>query len=335
MIKYSEIYKCGDDVEKIKAVFLKIREKISVKKAVAVIVAAIVLVQILTSVLLNFSVLGVGGIKGSKKDEFIHIELSEEKYIEWYNNTAETLGIEGENGHTLMADVLSNYKSSHSYIIISHPYGKLPSDMAEIAYHFYDLGFHVSLPFMRGFGESDYNSVSMGVEDYKDILKWVEEITENDKNAKIFLFGMGLGGTASLLTADKELPENVKGIIADSAYSDIKGLFKHNIKELYSLPSFPTVEIGSLFNKLINGWSYNDIDLKSVVKNSQVPILYVQAGEDQVVPQEQINDLYDITYEQNSDYILISGATHCENYRFEPNKYWNAVDLFILNTMDL
>ncbi len=314
----------------------KIIADLKVKKLVAIIIAVLFVVEILLSAILNFFVLGKDGIKGSKKEgKLIHIELSEEKYINWYNEKAETIGIDGENGHTLMADTVLNFKSSHSYIIVSHPYAKAPSDMAELAYHFYDLGFHVYLPFMRGFGESDYNCVSMGIEDYKDILILVNEITEKDKDAKIFLFGMGLGGTSSLLTADKDLPENVKGIIADSAYSDIKGLFKHNIKELYSLPSFPTVEIGSLFNKLINGWSYNDIDLKEVVKNSKVPILYIQGGEDQVVPTEQINDLYDITYEENSDYILISGATHCENHRFGYDKYWDGINLFILNTMDL
>ncbi len=328
---FAKNIKTGDIVDKFKNILSKIR----IKRLVAIIVAVLLIAEIILSAALNFSVLGKDGIKSSKKEELIHIELSEGKYVSWMNEASEKISVEGEGSHTLKAEKVKNYSSSHSYIIISHPYGKLPSDMAELAYHFYDLGFHVYLPYMRGFGESDYNCVSMGVDDYKDILKWVNEITENDKDAKIFLFGMGLGGTASLLTADKELPENVKGIIADSAYSDINALFKHNINEIYSLPSFPTVEIGSLFNKLINGWSYKDIDLKSVVKNSKVPILYIQGGEDQVVPQEQINDLYDITYDENSDYILVPGATHCENHRFESEKYWSGVDLFILSTMDL
>ncbi len=313
-----------------------IDNKIGFKKFVALIIVVAVIAQIITGIAINIAVMGKDGIAGSEKaKKLIHVELSEPKYISWMEKKTEQIEISGENGHILKAEKLKNYNSSHSYIIVSHPYAKNAFDMAEFAYHFYDLGFHVYLPYMRGFGESDYDTVSMGYEDYKDILRWVNEIIEKDKEAKIFLFGMGIGGTASLLTADKDLPENVKGIIADSAYSDLKELFKFNIKEFYSVPAFPTVEIGSLYNKLTSGWAYTDIDVATSVKNSEVPVFYVQGGEDQIVPTEQINDLYDMTTYENSDHLLVPGATHCENADFEPEDYWADIDLFVLNTMDL
>ncbi len=322
--------------EKILDFLYYVKVKFGFKRIIAVAVAVAIIAQLASAIIINSQVLGKDGLSNSEKSEkLIHIELSEKKYAQWLNNNAFTEGIHGEGGHKLVCEKIGNYSTSHSYVIISHPYGKLPYDMAAFAYHFYDLGFHIYLPYMRGFGKSDYRTVSMGVGDYKDILKWVEEIVSVDEDAKIFIYGLGLGGTASLLTADKGLPENVKGIIADSAYSDIKDLFKHNFKEFYSVNAFPTIEIASVYNKFVNGWSFDVLDVETAVKKSSVPILYIQGGEDQIVPVEHINDLYDVTYEEHSGYVLIPGATHCEGSDFEPEKYWSAVDLFVLNTMDL
>ncbi len=345
--QYAIILKTGETVEKIKDILFILKEKVidlyylvkykfGIKKFAVLIIAVVLLLKTVTAIALNISVLGKDGIKESKKaEELIHIELSEKKYIDWMKKTSRKAEIKSDAKNMLKAETINNYSSSHSYVIISHPYAKTPYDMASFAYHFYDMGFYVYLPYLRGFGESDFKTVSMGYEDSSDILKWIDEIVGKDKKAKIYIFGLGLGGTASLLTANKALPENVKGIISDSAYADVGELFKYNIKELYSLPSFPIVQISSFFNKIARGWSFKDIDVKSAVEKSKVPVFYIQGGEDQVVPAEQIDYLYDVTTVENSDYLYISGATHCENADFDPEKYWNGVDLFILNTMDL
>lgn len=322
--------------EILKTVFDFIRYKIGIQRLVALVIAIVLVVNIGIAIVLTSSVFGKDGLADSKKaDKIIDIYLSDNKHYTWIKGKAKPCAINGENGNKLNAMLLSNYETSHSYVIVCHPFSAMAIDMATYAYHFYDLGFNVYLPEARGYGESKYKKTTLGYEEYKDIIKWVDYIVESDEDAKIFIFGVGMGGTSALLTADKNLPENVKGIIADCPYSDLNDLFKHNIKELYNLPSFPVVQLASAYNKLANGWSFSDFDVKESVVNAQVPLLFIQAGEDQVVPAAHINDLYDITTERNSEYLFISGAGHCETLKADYDKYWNSVDTFILNTIDL
>lgn len=323
-------------IEKLKDIFFLINEKIGLKKIIAIILALLIVADMVIAVVLTNSVFSKNGFADSKKsNEIIDVYLSSNKYSTWLKKKAENCSISGEEDKELNALVLSNYETSHSYVIMCHPFTVTAVDMGSYAYYFYDLGFNVYLPEARGYGESDYRKSNLGYEDYKDIIKWVEYITENDKDAKIFIFGVGMGGTSALLTSDKNLPQNVKGIIADCPYSDLKDLFKHNIKELYNLPAFPTVQFASVYNKVANGWSFGELNVKDCVKNSQVPILYIQAGDDEIVPASHTNDLYDITTARNSDHVLISGAGHCETMLADSEKYWNNVQSFILNTIDL
>ena len=323
-------------IEKLKDIFFLINEKIGIKKLIAIILALLIVGDMVIAVVLTNSVFSKNGFADSKKaNKITDVYLSSNKHSTWLKKKAENCSINGEKNKQLNALLVSNYDTSHSYVILCHPFTATAVDLGSYAYYFYDLGFNVYLPEARGYGESDYRKSNLGTDDYKDIIKWVEYITGKDKDAKIFIFGVGMGGTSALLTADKDMPESVKGIIADCPYSDVGGLFKHNIKELYNLPSFPIVQFASVYNKIANGWSFGELDVKECVRNTQVPILYIQAGEDNVVPAGQINDLYDMTTEKNSDHILISGADHCETMLADSEKYWNSVQSFILNTIDL
>ena len=136
-----------------------------------------------------------------------------------------------------------------------------------------------------------------------------------------------------LMASELNLPDNVKAIISDSAYSDVKALFKENIKDFYSVPSFPAVEIASLYVKATEGWSFGDADVVESVKKSQVPVLIIHGAEDTIVPVDQSNDLYEACPVKGSDHLLIRGAMHAQTQNFKSEKYWQGVDEFILKNL--
>ena len=158
-------------------------------------------------------------------------------------------------------------------------------------------------------------------------------IVKKDDKAKIFLFGVGMGGSTVLMASELNLPDNVKAIISDSAYSDVKALFKENIKDFYPVPSFPAVEIASLYVKATEGWSFGDADVVESVKKSQVPVLIIHGAEDTIVPVDQSNDLYEACPVKGSDHLLIRGAMHAQTQNFKSEKYWQGVDEFILKNL--
>ncbi len=316
---------------KVKTVLKKIFSVVFNKKIIAVLLVLIIVSQAVTGIVLGNTVLNPDGfVASSKAEEIIRFPLSEPEYVKWLESKAEKVAMKNSEGKSLSGLSLSGNTTSHSYIIICHPLTSNSLDMALYAYHFYDLGFNVLLPDSRGYGDSEYNKITFGYSEKNDILDWVNGIVKKDAKAKIFLFGIGMGGSTVLMASELKLPENVKGIISDSAYSDVKALFKENIKEFYPVPSFPAVEIASLYVKATQGWSFADADVVESVGKSQVPILIIHGGEDSIVPVDQSNDLYEACPVKGSDHLLIRGAMHAQTQAFQSEKYWKGVDEFIL-----
>lgn len=331
-----ESFEYEDDEEyyeesKIKVALRKVFSVVFNKKTIATVLAVIILVQVVAGVVLGNAVLKPDGfIASSKAEDVIRFPLSEKVYIDWLESKAEKVTMKNSDGKNLSGLLLKNNDTSHSYIIICHSMTSNSRDMALYAHHFYDLGFNVLLPDSRGYGDDEYNKISMGYFEKNDVLDWVNDLVKKDDNAKVFLFGVGMGGSTVLMASELELPENVKGIISDSAYSDVKALFKENIKDFYGFSSFPIVNIASLFVKATAGWDFSDVNVVDCVKNAQVPILIIHGGEDGIVPVDQSNDLYEACPVKGSDHILIRGAMHCQAQNFKSEKYWQGVDEFIL-----
>lgn len=314
-----------------KVLFRKIFSFIFNKKTIAVVVAVVILVQVIAGVVLGNAVLKPNTFaEASKAEEIIRFPLSEQVYIDWLESKAEKVTMKNSEGKNLNGLSLNNNSTSHSYIILCHSLTSDSRDMALYAYHFYDLGFNLLLPDSRGYGESDYDKISFGYFEKNDVLDWVNDIIKKDEQAKIFLFGVGMGGSTVLMASELDLPQNVKGIISDSAYSGVKALFKENISEFYGFSAFPVVNIASLYVNATEGWSFDDVDVVESVKNADVPILIIHGGEDGIVPVDQSNDLYEACPVKGSDHILIRGAMHAQTQNFKSEKYWQGVDEFIL-----
>lgn len=305
------------------------------KKVIAAVVAAVIVLQAVTGVVLAEKVLNPDKFTASKKADCIFKgELSDDSYVDWLKSKATDVYTENSEKSKLHALELKNYDTSHSYIVICHPMTAEAKDMAVYAYHFYDFGFNVILPDARGYGESEYKKINMGWFDRHDIVSWVETIVEKDSKASIFLFGAGMGGSTVLMTSGLDLPVNVKGIISDSGYADVHEAFKENIKDIYGVPSFPVVNMASLYVKISDGWSFKDADALEQVENSKVPVMIIHGGEDSVVPVSQSNDLYEACSVKGSDHLLIGGAMHLRTLETNPEKYWLNVDSFILDNIE-
>ncbi len=303
-----------------------LKEKISFKRLVLIIALVYVLSQLAAAVFVSESFLNTENLKESENaSRFISTPLSSEDDMQWLNAESEKVSFLGGE---LSGVCLKNNSTSHSYVLIFHPLTANVDDMASYAAHFYELGFNVYIPDYVG------ESHSMGVFEQESVLKWAEFIAKNDETANIFIFGMGVGGAAVLLNADKSLPENVRGIISDSAYCDLSEVFKENIKNVYGVPAFPTVGLASLYTKLIKGWSFSQADVKNSVKNSSVPVLYIHGTEDSIVSVGQSNELYEVTDAEGTKHFTVYGADHAQSLYIDSEKYWRETDDFIRSAMD-
>lgn len=303
----------------------KIKENINIKKLIAIVIIVVVAVQLIITIVVSESFLNVHKFSESEKaDMLISKPLSSQNYIDWLHSKSEKIT---PDDTTLSAISIANNSTSHSYMLLFHPLTESPEDMATYAYHFYDLGFNVLIPDYIG------EESSMGFYEKEIVLSWIDYVVELDESANIFLLGIGVGGNSMLLCTQAELPGNVKGIMADSVYSDLREVFSQNIKSVYGIASFPVVQLSSVYVHATRGWSFSQEDVRKIVRDSQVPILYIHGTEDSVVPVGQCNELYEVTVAEGTDCFTIYGAEHAQGLNTDSEKYWREVDAFIRNCL--
>ncbi|MCQ2478975.1 MAG: alpha/beta hydrolase, partial [Clostridia bacterium] len=84
---------------------------------------------------------------------------------------------------------------------------------------------NVLLSDQRAHGKSEGKCLTFGINERKDCLSWIEYIIgRNGADTKIILMGMSMGAATVLMASELELPKNVVGIVADSAYTSPKAI---------------------------------------------------------------------------------------------------------------
>ena len=308
----------------------------SKKRALFVVISVIVV----TVLLVNVCAAAFFSVALFKKDgwrvfeEYSYGEQLSDK-SEWISGKSEEIQIENAEGEKISALKITNEHISHSYVIICHQYGGSPFAMEEYAKHFYELGFNIILPYMRGHGESAYNNISFGWKDSLDIADWVESIGKKDKKAKIALFGLSLGANAVTLCASEELPECVRLVIADGCYTSVDELIKEYIENETRFSSLVTSNLVSVFGKNNLGESFKNADTIAKVRDIEMPIMFINGENDTVVPPLLSKKLYENCDAEGVEEVLIENGTHGRNLQADEESYWANIDAFILNNIGL
>lgn len=190
------------------------------------------------------------------------------------------------------------------------------------------LGHNVLLVDQRAHGKSQGRTICFGLKERYDLLSWVEYAMERfGKNVSILLQGVSMGGATVLMASNMDLPENVKGIIADCPYANAMDIILHVGKEM-PIPSWlmkPFVILGA---KIFGGFDVTETDAVEAVKDTKVPILIIHGDGDTFVPCSMSATVKEANPEMVS-YHTISGAEHGISYLVDTPKYHKLVKDFL------
>ena len=85
----------------------------------------------------------------------------------------------------------------------------------------------------RGQNNSGGDHMSLGLLERYDCLAWTNWINEKTgKSIPIYLAGVSMGATSVLMASELELPDNVFGIAADSAFTSLHAIWKQSPKAI-------------------------------------------------------------------------------------------------------
>ncbi|MGD6846815.1 alpha/beta hydrolase [Rossellomorea aquimaris] len=245
----------------------------------------------------------------------------------------ESVEVETEDGLTLRAQYLENESPNGKVVILAHGYKGNSEQMPEITRFYYEEGYNILKPDARGHGKSEGDYIGYGWDDRLDYKEWINLLINEKDEKSIFLHGFSMGAATVLMTSGEDLPEEVKGIIADSGYTSLKEELTHQLNYLYRLPAFPIMEITSVVTKVRAGYTFSEASALDQVKKNKLPLFIIHGDQDELVPTEMANRLYEASNSMKELWI-VPGAGHTEGFTVEEEEYKKRVKGFIEKVMN-
>lgn len=180
----------------------------------------------------------------------------------------------------------------------------------------------------RAHGNSGSNTITFGIKERYDCLAWADYAAGRlGKDTKIVLSGVSMGAATVLMASELPLPSSVKAIIADCGYTSPEAIMKETARKEH-IP----VEAGFFFAKigarLFGHFNVKESSAVKAVAKTQIPILFIQGTEDQVVPPTMCDELFEACGSVKKR-ITVKNSGHAVNAMTDPETYMREVELFL------
>ena len=213
--------------------------------------------------------------------------------------------------------------------VVVHGYGSDAKAMQPYAKMFYDKGYSVLCVDQRAHGKSQGKCTTMGYSEHIDLSYWITYLVEKYKDCQIVVFGLSMGGATVCLYSGDKKPKNVKAIISDCAYSRAYDVLGNICEQSIVLNFFPSLFVFNHYLKFRAKFDLSSIDVKSAIKNSDIPILLIHGNQDKFVPFYMQDILYNNAPKNLCEKYVVKGAGHAESLAKAKDDYIKTVDQFL------
>lgn len=190
------------------------------------------------------------------------------------------------------------------------------------------LGHNVLLADQRAHGKSQGSTISFGVLERFDCQRWAWYARQRfGADVPIILTGISMGAATVLMASDLDLPETVRGIVADCPYSSPREILVKVAADMGMPPKLAGVfcSLGSL---LYGHFRLDSASAENAVKHTRLPVLLLHGENDTFVPCDMSRKIYN-TCASEKQLETFPDASHGVSYLKDPKRYESAVQGFI------
>lgn len=146
------------------------------------------------------------------------------------------------------------------------------------------MGFNSIVVDQRAHGESEGNTITFGILERYDCLKWAEYARDRfGSETPIILSGLSMGAATVLMASGLALPDNVVCIMADSPFSSPISIIEKVCRDMRYPVALcrPFLHLGA---RLYGKFHLRECEAKQAVRRASVPILLLHGEADDFVP---------------------------------------------------
>lgn len=229
---------------------------------------------------------------------------------------------------------LSGHKFEHStftndWIILVHGYQSDENETLAIGRHFYQAGYNVLTIALRAHGASEGKYIGMGYLDKEDLISWTNALVDQYPESQIVYHGTSMGGATVLMASGMNLPQNVKAVVSDCAYTSVWDIFASEMRQRFALPTFPVLYMAQIMARIRAGYNIKDGDVIKSVENSTLPTLFIHTTPDDFVPVSMVHELYEAKIHGEKELYILDDGGHAEAKFVEPKNYYARIQNFV------
>ena len=249
----------------------------------------------------------------------------------WYNQLSgleyTPVSIKSHDNLTLRGRYYEIEKGAPVELMFHGYRGNSVRDLSGGVFRAFSLGHNVIIIDHRGSGDSDGRVITFGINECRDCLGWIEfALSYFGNDVRLILTGISMGAATVVMASSREIPENVRYVLADCPYSSQREIIKSVIAKM-GLPGdilYPFVKLG--------GRIFGNFDLEEqfpieAAAKSRVPIIFFHGDADDFVPFHMSERLYEACCSEKK-LVCVKGAGHGLAYPVDREGYLDSLREF-------
>lgn len=250
--------------------------------------------------------------------------------IRWfYEQQPEAVSIRSYDGLMLRGYYLE-HPNAKATLVLAHGYrGSWASDFSCVFPFYYEQGYSILAFWQRAHGDSEGEHICFGVKERFDCRDWVKYVdSRTPEGHPVFLDGISMGGSTVLMAAGLEdLPDCVKGVIADSGFTSAWDQFENMLRGAH-VPVHPLMDTVNWISRKVAGFDFKECSTLDVVKSMKLPLLLVHGEADDFVPVRFSHENYEACVSEKY-LVTVPGAVHGMGYLTDQEKCQKMLIRFI------
>lgn len=263
-----------------------------------------------------------------KKEEYIEQNKAD---TEWFfaQNPPE-ITITSFDGLKLVAYKLDAQNAKGTFVLM-HGYHSDPlREFAGLAKFYHETGYNIILPYQRSHGKSEGKYITFGVKERYDLRDWILETNKFYGNEKpVFLEGISMGCATTVMSLGFDLPQNVKGVVADCGFTSPEEIIWKVLKKDKKLPlPHLIMATGEFMTKHFADFDEKEFSTLTALKRNEIPVIFIHGAADDFVPIEMSITNFQACKARKTLYI-VPDCPHAIAYFVDGEKYHKKVVDFL------
>lgn len=197
-------------------------------------------------------------------------------------------------------------------VILCHGYrGSGFGDFANIARYLHENGSDLLCIDERSCGLSEGEYITFGAREQYDIQQWAYFMAErNTKHLPMYLFGTSMGAASALMASAHSLPEEIKGLIADSTFRSMRTQLQDVASNWFHIHWIGLLLVRvDWFWGLLGRFRMKEADTTQAMRQNTRPVLFFHGMEDTFVdPRNSVYHYANCTAQK--ELVMIPNARH-------------------------